>query len=102
MGTVLIVDHHLPTDNLNPSRRVDELGEERLRSGVGEPLQATGQMVIQEGSHHGQRQIEIHVEANFAGKAVEVKEGDLLSEPVLDVVTAGVRLNQLPAGQRFR
>ena len=73
----------------------DELAVELLRLGLLEALELTSQPAVATVGDHRQSHVEVDVQADLAGEAIEVEEVDVRSQAVLDAVASGIMGDEL-------
>ena len=59
------------------------------------PFSRPASFAVQQVGQHRQRQVEVHVQTHVAAQAIQVEERDLFTQAVLDVIPAGVGLDDL-------
>ena len=102
MGPFTQVDDDLFPSDLDGTRRVDELPKQLGRARPDEAFEPFGQLAVEEVREHRQGQIKVHVQANVATQAIEVKERDLFTQVILDVIPARVGLDDFASRLRLR
>ena len=102
MGPFAQTDDHLFPCDLNGTRRVDELAKQPVRARSDEAFEPFGQLAVEEVREHCQGQVKIHVQANVATETIEVKERDLFTQVILDVIPARVGLDDFASRLRLR
>jgi hypothetical protein len=102
MGALAQPHHDFLRRDRDAARGIDELPEHLARAGLSEPFQTLGQTAIQQIRYNRQGEIEVHVQPHIAAQAIQMEERDLFSQPVLDVIPAGVGLDDLPSGLTLR
>src|SRR5262249_27869623 len=93
VGSLADVDDDLVCPDLNDSLGVDELAEQSSRARTHETLESFGQPAVQEVRKDRQRQVEVHVQSYVTAQAIEVKERDLFTQLILDVIPARIGLD---------
>ena len=93
-------DDALPSD-LHAAGGFHELAVEVLGLGLAEAVQVVRQPAVAAVGDHGQGNVQIDVETDFAGQAVQVEEVHAAAQAVLDAVAAGVTQHQV-AGADLR
>ena len=76
MSPLAQANDHLFRPDLNPTWRIDELAKQLRRASPAESLQSFRQPAVQKIREHRQGQVEVHIQANVAAQAIEVKERD--------------------------
>ena len=79
VGPFAQVDDDLLGRDLDGARCVDELPIQLGRARPREALETFAQPAVQQVRQHRQGQVEIHVQANLATQAIEMKERDLFT-----------------------
>ena len=88
--------------DLDDARCVDELPKQPGRARLGKAFHPFGQTAVQQVGQHRQRQVKVHVQTHVAAQAIEVEERDLCTEVILDVIPAGVGLDDFAGRLRLR
>ena len=66
------------------------------------PFSRSARLAVQQVRQHRQGQVEVHVQPHVAAQAIEVEERDLFTKVVLDVISAGVGLDDFAGRLRLR
>ena len=78
----------LPFADANRPSGLDDLPAQSLGLRLGEAIQFARQSAIAPVGHHRQGRVQIDVERDFAGQAVEMEEVDPAPQRILDSVMA--------------
>src|SRR5260370_35376512 len=89
MGAAVEVDDDTVGGYLDPAGGFHELAIELLGLGLGKAVQLVGQPAVAAVGDHREGNVEIDVESDFTGQAIEVKEVHADAQAVLDAVAAG-------------
>src|SRR5712692_10165885 len=98
MGAAVEVDDDTVGGYLDPAGGFHELAIELLGLGLGKAVQLVGQPAVAAVGDHREGNVEIDVESDFTGQAIEVKEVHADAQAVLDAVAAGVAQHQVAWG----
>ena len=102
VGSFLETDDDLFVGDFDGPLGVDESTKDRLGSGVAEALQMVRETLVEHRGHHGQGKVEVHVQADFTAKTIEVEEGDLRAQKMFHMVAPGVCFNHSSSRQTLR
>ena len=95
MSTPVEVHHDPPPRfNLDGSRSLHELAINPFGFGMPKAIQLVGQPTVTAVGQYRQDRVQVYVQSDFAGQAVQVEEIDAAPQPVFHSVAPGIIRNQ--------